>query len=230
MGDPLPPASSALREPNGLVAAGLDLSATRLIEAYRQGIFPWFSEGQPVLWWSPDPRMVLQLDRFKIARSLAKTSRRLHREARWRVSLDEAFGEVMQACAEPRDGAAGTWITPEMRQAYADLHRLQHAHSIEIWEGTALIGGLYGVSLGRMFFGESMFARRTDASKIALFALVETLKPLGFRMIDCQQNTDHLASLGAFEIPRSQFVESLSSLVDQPAPDWRAVEIGLPQA
>ena len=228
--DPLPSASKALSDPNGLVAAGRDLSATRLLEAYRAGIFPWFSRGQPVLWWSPDPRMTLRLDDFKVARSLIKTVRRLRRENSWRISLDNAFERVMQECAAPRAGSPGTWITPAMVSAYSDLHRLQLAHSVEIWEEHELVGGLYGVSIGRMFFGESMFARRTDASKVALYALVETLKTLGFRVIDCQQNTEHLASLGAIETSRSAFLSELESLIALPAPDWRAVEIGFPRA
>ncbi len=229
--EPLPPPSAALKEPNGLIAAGVDLTADRLIEAYRQGIFPWFSEGQPVLWWSPDPRMVLFIERFKVSRSLAKTARRVRREETWRISLDSAFERVMKQCAAPRDAHhAGTWITAAMIDTYSELHRLGLAHSVEIWEGEELIGGLYGVSIGRMFFGESMFARQTDASKLALFALVKTLEQLKFRVIDCQQNTGHLASLGAMEIPRASFLEELSVLVRQPPPDWSSVEIGFPLA
>ncbi len=230
-GEPLPPASLALTEPNGLLAAGRDLSAERLLEAYSGGIFPWYSEGQPVLWWSPDPRMVLSLDRFKVSRSLTKTLRRLHRQECWTITLDRAFAQVMQACAAPRDNVSpGTWITPAIRSAYGELHRRGMAHSVEVWENDALIGGLYGVSIGRMFFGESMFARRTDASKTALAALVQTLRRLEFRVIDCQQNTGHLASLGAHEISRENFLEEVSALIRLPAPDWSSVEMEIPQA
>ena len=229
--DPLPHPRTALTEPNGLLAAGFDLSAQRLIEAYHQGIFPWFSEGQPVLWWSPNPRMVLPLELFKTSRSLIKTSRRAQRDAAWRISLNEAFDSVIRECAAPRGTESpGTWITEAIIQAYSQLHQRGLAHSVEIWEHERLIGGLYGVSIGRMFFGESMFARRTDASKLALFALVKCLSQLNFRMIDCQQNTGHLASLGASEIPRERFLEELSVLVSQPGPDWSSVEIEFPHA
>ena len=229
---PLPPPSAALREPNGLLAAGHDLSATRLLEAYRSGIFPWYSEGQPVLWWSPDPRMVLALDRFKASRSLVKTVRKVRRDGLWTIAFDQDFAAVIHACAQPREGLGdGTWITPQIASAYCDLHRLGYAHSVEIRnEHQALIGGLYGVSIGRMFFGESMFAREPDASKIALFALVELLLAHGFRVIDCQQNTRHLASLGATEVPRVAFLSEVSELVAQPAPDWSAVRISFPNA
>jgi len=230
--DPLPPPHAALREPNGLLAAGNDLSAQRLLEAYRSGIFPWYSEGQPVLWWSPDPRMVLALDRFKASRSLVKTVRRIRREGLWSIAFDQDFAAVIQACAQPREGLGdGTWITAQIAAAYCDLHRLGHAHSVEIRnEDRALIGGLYGVSIGRMFFGESMFAREPDASKIALFALVELLLAQGFRVIDCQQNTRHLASLGATEVSRMAFLSEVSELVAQPSPDWSAVRISFPNA
>jgi leucyl/phenylalanyl-tRNA--protein transferase len=230
--DPLPPPSAALREPNGLLAAGHDLSATRLLEAYRSGIFPWYSEGQPVLWWSPDPRMVLALNRFKASRSLVKTVRKVRRDGLWTIAFDQDFAAVIHACAQPREGLGdGTWITPQIASAYCDLHRLGYAHSVEIRnEHQALIGGLYGVSIGRMFFGESMFAREPDASKIALFALVELLLAHGFRVIDCQQNTRHLASLGATEVPRVAFLSEVSELVAQPAPDWSAVRISFPNA
>lgn len=226
----LPDPSHALAEPNGLLAAGSDLSASRLIEAYSHGIFPWYSDGQPVLWWSPSPRMVLFVDEFKLSRSLTKTIRRLQREGCWHLSLDRAFERVMLECAAPRAGQDGTWITDLIRKAYVDLHQAGLAHSIEVWEGDELIGGLYGVSMGRMFFGESMFARRTDASKIALVALVRLLGKAGFSVIDCQQNTDHLASLGAREIPRSAFLEIIGKQTSMPTPDWSSLSISLPQA
>jgi leucyl/phenylalanyl-tRNA--protein transferase len=229
-GQPLPPPSSALKEPNGLLAAGRDLGPERLAEAYRHGIFPWFSEGQPVLWWSPSPRMVLFVDEFKLSRSLAKTIRRVAREQRWQVTLDQAFARVMAGCASPRDEQDGTWITASMQGAYLQLHHAGLAHSVEVWENDALIGGLYGVSIGRMFFGESMFARRTDASKIALAALVHTLREADFRVIDCQQNTAHLASLGAREIAREEFLNFVSRLTARPAPDWSGLRLSLPLA
>jgi leucyl/phenylalanyl-tRNA--protein transferase len=229
-GQPLPAPSLALTEPNGLLAAGRDLSAKRLLEAYRNGIFPWYSRGQPVLWWSPDPRMVLFLEEFRVTRSFAKTLRRLRREGRWRLTLDAAFARVMRECAAPRPDQDGTWITRAIREAYGELHARGCAHSVEVWEGEALVGGLYGVSIGRMFYGESMFARAADASKVALAALVATLREAGFRVIDCQQNTPHLASLGAREIDRSVFLQLVSELTEQPAPDWTAFRIGIPDA
>lgn len=227
-GQPLPPVSRALADPPGLLAAGRDLSARRLLEAYRHGIFPWYSEGQPVLWWSPDPRMVLYLDEFKLTRSLTKTLRRIRREGNWRIGLDGRFADVMLACAAPRPDQDGTWITPAIIAAYSELHRIGHAHSVEIHVGDELIGGLYGVSIGRMFFGESMFTRRTDASKCALAALVWALRSLEFSVIDCQQATGHLASLGARAIPRDQFIRHVTRLSAQPAPDWAAVQVGFP--
>lgn len=229
-GEPLPDPERALREPNGLLAAGRDLGVARLTEAYRRGIFPWYSEGQPVLWWSPAPRMVLFVDEFVVSRSLRKTLRRLAREGRWRVTLDRAFERVMGECAGPRPGQDGTWITARMREAYAAMHRAGLAHSVEVWEGDALVGGLYGVSIGRMFFGESMFARRTDASKVALAALVRLLQRAGFRVIDCQQDTAHLASLGAREIDRKQFLQIVSLMTSMPAPDWPGLTVSLPEA
>jgi leucyl/phenylalanyl-tRNA--protein transferase len=219
-----------MREPNGLLAAGRDLSAGRLLEAYAQGIFPWFSDGQPVLWWSPDPRMVLFIDEFKISRSLAKTLRRLRAEGRWRVTKDAAFERVMRECAAPRPDQDGTWITDGIVAAYCALHALGLAHSVEVWSDDALIGGLYGVGIGRMFYGESMFARATDASKVALSALVSMLREADFRVIDCQQNTRHLASLGAREIGRSAFLRLVSTLTALPAPDWRGLSIEIPDA
>lgn len=217
--DPFPPVESALRDPNGLLAAGGDLSPERLLDAYRQGIFPWFSEGEPVLWWSPDPRMVLFPGELKVSRSLAKALRNRDYEVR----ADTAFREVMEACAAPRRGQRGTWIMPKMVRAYCRLHRLGHAHSVETWIGGELAGGLYGIAIGQAFFGESMFSRAADASKIALVHLVRHLQRLGFGMIDCQQSTPLLASLGAREIPRAEFTRRLKDLVHYAgtASHWR---------
>lgn len=199
-----PPLERALQEPNGLLAVGGELSVERLLQGYALGIFPWFSEGDPILWWSPDPRMVLFPDELKISKSLQK--RLKHAEVR----VDSDFRAVMQACAEaPRAGQNGTWILPEMIEAYCELHRLGHAHSVEVWQENELVGGLYGVGLGGVFFGESMFHRATDASKIALVHLAR----LGYGMIDCQMHTPHLASLGAREITRREFAEKLRELV-----------------
>ena len=213
-----PPVTQALRSPNGLLAAGGDLSTARLLEAYRHGIFPWFSEGEPILWWSPDPRMVLLPGEFKLSHSLRKTLRKGDHEVR----TDTAFEQVMRACAAPREGANGTWIHEEMIGAYCELHRLGYAHSIETWMNGQLAGGLYGIALGRMFYGESMFSRRTDASKIALAHLAAQLKRWDFGMIDCQMNTPHLASLGAREIPRKEFIARLQELINYaPVTAWR---------
>lgn len=220
-GQPLPAPGTALRDPNGLLAAGEDLTPQRLVEAYSRGIFPWHQDDQPVLWWSPDPRMVLFIHQFRLHRSLVKRLRAVRREGRWRISLDHAFEAVMQACAERPDD--GTWIDDRIMAAYGGLHRDGLAHSVEIWEDDALVGGLYGVGLGRMFFGESMFARRTDASKCALAALVHAMRPWGVQAIDCQQETGHLGSLGAAPIPRTRFLALLASEVPAPAPDWAAI-------
>ncbi len=228
--DALPDPAQALREPNGLLAAGADLSAARLLEAYRNGIFPWYAEGQPVLWWSPDPRMVLYLDEFKASRSLRKTMRRVRRDGRWRLSVDACFERTMRECALPHEGRPATWITPDILAAYVELHHIGAAHSVEAWEGERLVGGLYGVSIGRMFFGESMFTRVPDASKLALAALVRLLRRNGFRVIDCQQDTRHLASLGARPIPRASFLRQVAELVQQPGPEWQASSIELPDA
>jgi leucyl/phenylalanyl-tRNA--protein transferase len=209
---PFPPLESALREPNGLLAAGGDLSPQRLIEAYKRGIFPWFNPGDPILWWSPDPRMVLFPDELKISRSLRKTLK----TPPYEIRVDTAFRQVMEACAAPRDGHSGTWITPAMIAAYTELHRQGLAHSVETWMNGKLVGGLYGISLGRMFYGESMFSLATDASKIAFVHLVRQLERWGFGMIDCQMKTAHLASLGAREIPRAEFSQKLSELVNFP--------------
>lgn len=211
---PFPPSVRALREPNGLLAAGGTLSPERLLDAYRCGIFPWYSEGQPVLWWTPDPRMVLFPAEFRLPRSLAKRMRRRDYEVR----VDTAFEAVMRACAAPRSDEAGTWITGDMIKAYCTLHRMGHAHSVETWIDGELAGGLYGIALGRMFYGESMFTLAPDASKIALAILVRRLEERQFGMIDCQMNTAHLARFGAREISRDDFSRRLAELVNCPAP------------
>ena len=208
-----PPLERALDEPNGLLAAGGDLSAGRLLAAYRRGIFPWFSAGEPILWWSPDPRMVLYPAEIRVSRSLRKALRRDDYEIR----VDTAFGAVMRACAEPRPQQAGTWIVPAMVSAYSALHAQGYAHSVETWREGLLVGGLYGVAIGRVFFGESMFARVTDASKLALVHLARQLGRWRFGIIDCQMRTAHLASLGAREIARARFSRELQQLVNYPA-------------
>ena len=210
--DPFPPVEHALRDPNGLLAAGADLSPARLLDAYRRGIFPWFSEDDPLLWWSPDPRMVLFVDELHVTRSL----RRVLRSGRFVVSFDRAFADVRAGCAEPRRDEPGTWITGDMVEAYTALARLGHAHSVETWADGRLVGGLYGVTIGRMFYGESMFSRQSDASKVALAALVRQLGRWEFEMIDCQMSTDHLASLGAREVPRPEFLARVRQLADRP--------------
>ena len=201
-----PPVEEAMREPNGLLAAGGDLSGARLMAAYRQGIFPWFGEDDPILWWSPDPRCVLWPADFKASRSLRRSIRR----GSFECTEDAAFAPVMDACAEPRADAAGTWITADMRLAYLDLHRFGHAHSIETWSHGELVGGLYGVRIGPVFFGESMFSRRSDASKAALQHLAA--KP-DIELIDCQLTTAHLVSLGAVEMDRAEFMLQLERLL-----------------
>ena len=210
--DPFPPVERALRDPNGLLAAGGDLSPERLVDAYSRGVFPWFGEEDPLLWWSPDPRMVLFADELHVSRSL----RKVIRSGRFTVTFDTAFADVMRGCAEPRDGQDGTWITPAMRQAYSRLAMLGYAHSVEAWTGGALAGGLYGVAIGRMFFGESMFTRQSDASKVAFVCLVRHLQRWRFPMIDCQMSTAHLATLGAREIRRADFLEEVRRLVQEP--------------
>ncbi len=202
-------------EPEGLLAVGGDLSSSRLLLAYSTGIFPWFSEDEPILWWSPDPRCILDPAELKISRSLAKTLR----QGRFRTSFDEAFPAVVAACADSRrKHEAGTWITHDMLQAYERLHRLGFAHSVECWQGDELVGGLYGVCLGRCFFGESMFHRSTDASKVALVTLVRWMEEKGWGLIDCQVPNPHLVSLGAKEIPRREFLRRLRSGGVTPGP------------
>jgi leucyl/phenylalanyl-tRNA--protein transferase len=222
---PLPPASTALgpdSDAPGLVAAGGRVSPARLLQAYSQGIFPWYSAGQPVLWWSPDPRMVLPVAEFRASQSLKKTLRRFLRTPGCTLRFDSQFEAVMHACATtPREGQDGTWIVPAMVDAYTAWHHLGQVHSVETWVDGQLVGGLYFVAIGRMCFGESMFAHRTDASKIALAALVVACRARGVALIDCQQNTRHLASLGAREVPRKAFVAHVAQAVLlQPAADW----------
>lgn len=213
----LPPASRALLEPNGLLAVGGALTPEWLVHAYRHGAFPWFAEGQPILWWSPDPRAVLFPPEFRRSRSLRRSLRSRGFETR----LDTAFEAVMTGCAAPRDGQPGTWLVPAMRRAYARLHRLGLAHSVETWRDGRLVGGLYGVALGAVFFGESMFAQETDASKVALARLVEECEARGVELIDCQQPTAHLASLGSRAIPREDFCARLARLADPGRDLWR---------
>ncbi|MDJ0806561.1 MAG: leucyl/phenylalanyl-tRNA--protein transferase [Gammaproteobacteria bacterium] len=198
---PFPDVALAETEPNGLLALGGDLSPERLINAYRHGIFPWFSENEPILWWSPDPRTVLYPTKIRISRSLRKTLRK----GIFRVSFDNAFAQVITACSQPRKDAPGTWLVPEMIEAYLQLHALDLAHSVEVWQENRLIGGLYGVAIGGVFYGESMFSRVSDSSKVALVQLCSHLLERGFRLIDCQVYTEHLISLGAEEIPRERF-------------------------
>jgi leucyl/phenylalanyl-tRNA--protein transferase len=209
---PFPPLAKALESPNGLLCAGGDLSPARIVDAYSRGIFPWFSEGDPILWWSPDPRMVLFPEELKVSRSLRK--RVAH--DRFETRFDTAFRDVIEACAEPRAGQSGTWIVPEMIEAYARLHELGFVHSVESWRDGELVGGLYGMALGDAFFGESMFSRAPDASKVALVRLVERLRERGCRVIDCQQATGHLASMGAREIPRDAFAKLLQDSIQYP--------------
>jgi leucyl/phenylalanyl-tRNA--protein transferase len=211
--DAFPPVEQALKEPDGLLAAGGDLSPERLLAAYRRGIFPWYSRGQPILWWSPDPRAVLSPREMKVSRSLAKTLR----NAGFVVRFDTVFGEVMRACGALRP--EGTWISREMRDAYLRLHRLGHAHSVEVWRDDQLVGGLYGVALGRLFFGESMFSRERDASKVALKHLCDRLIARDYVLIDCQMATTHLQSLGAKLIPRSEFTR-LTAIHTQDTANW----------
>jgi leucyl/phenylalanyl-tRNA--protein transferase len=207
-----PPLAKAMTSPNGLLCAGGDLSPERLVDAYRHGIFPWFSEGDPILWWSPDPRMVLFPDELKVSRSL----RRAVARGTYEIRFDSVFGEVIEACAEPRAGQQGTWIVPQMVAAYKRLHELGFAHSVESWRDGELVGGLYGIALRRVFFGESMFTRAPDASKVALVTLVERLRQEDYRVIDCQQATAHLASLGARQIPRKAFAQLLEESIQYP--------------
>ena len=201
-----PAVSSALRDPDGLLAIGGDLEPGTLLNAYRRGIFPWYSQGQPILWWSPDPRCVLDPDQVRINRSLARTLKR----NTFKVSFNQAFAEVVQGCSAPRAGATGTWITTDMAAAYNRLHKLGHALSCECWHEGALAGGIYGVVIGKVFFGESMFSRKADASKVALVHLARMLHKRHFRLIDCQIHSRHLESLGAQSMPRDVFINILN--------------------
>lgn len=212
-----PPASRALHRPNGLLAAGGALTPEWLLAAYRRGIFPWFNDGEPILWWSPDPRMVVFPNRVRLTRSLRKTLR----NAAYEVRLDHDFPAVIRACAAPREPGGGTWITPEIQDAYIRMHELGYAHSVETYMNGELAGGLYGMALGRAFYGESMFSWRTDASKIAFAHLTRFLEQREFRVLDCQMTTSHLASLGGQEIPRSAFVELLDEATQEGPPPAR---------
>jgi len=216
--DRFPPSQFALEEPNGLLAAGGDLSPERIVAAYRRGVFPWYSPGQPVLWWTPDPRMVLYPQEFRRSRSLAKTIR----HARMEVVLDEDFAGVLEGCASPRHKSRGTWITPEMAAAYTALHQRGIAHSIEARRDGALVGGLYGLLIGQVFFGESMFSEERDASKVALAGLVDRCLAAGVALIDCQLPSPHLESLGCRAIPRPAFEAQLALLLDHPDADLPA--------
>lgn len=205
-----PTLNKALREPNGLLAAGGDLSTARLITAYRHGCFPWYQDGQPLLWWSPDPRTVLLPDNLHIARSL----RKVLRSDQFTVTFDRNFAEVIHACAQPRQDEHGTWITSAMQAAYIELHVQGYAHSVEVWQNDQLVGGLYGIAIGQLFFGESMFSRTSNASKVAFVTLVSTLKAAGFVLIDCQMPTTHLQNFGAQSISRERFSEYLREHLD----------------
>lgn len=208
-----PSVHEALEEPNGLLAAGGSLAPSRLLSAYSKGIFPWYELDQPILWWSPDPRLILVPDNLLVSRSLA----RLKRRNSYSFSIDKKFVEVMQNCAAARPGSDGTWITDEMFSAYNILHQEGVAHSVEVWSGARLVGGLYGVAIGKVFFGESMFSKEANTSKLALVYLVNQLQSWGFELIDCQVTSNHLLSLGATEISRNHFMEELDRLLVQQA-------------
>ena len=211
-----PDPATALKNPNGLLAVGGDLQPMRLLQAYQRGIFPWFDADQPPLWWTPDPRMVLFPQELHISRSLHKAIR----NCRFMLSSDQAFTQVMAACAGPRGGAQGTWITEEMQNAYLSLHQLGFAHSVEVWDNDVLVGGLYGLAMGKVFFGESMFSSKSNASKIAFVHVVQTLAAAGVELIDCQVANPHLESLGARSIPRKQFMQFLPACTDVPKPAY----------
>ena len=205
LADDFPDVSFALNDPNGLLAIGGDMSATRLVDAYQRGIFPWFNEGQPILWWSPDPRCVLEPGKLKISRSL----RKILRKKQFSVTFNQSFEQVIKACAEPRKGINDTWITTEMMNAYNDLYQSGYAHSVECWHDGKLAGGLYGVAIGKIFFGESMFSRKNDASKVALVHLMQQIEVRDFRLIDCQVHSHHLQNLGAEPMPRNMYINIL---------------------
>ena len=211
-GAPFPPTTTALDNPNGLLAGGGDLSPQRILNAYRRGIFPWFSDNSPILWWSPDPRCIIVPDKVHLSR---RTRRRFN-SGQYRLTLNTAFSEVIHACAAAREEQEGTWLTGGMQEAYIDLHRLGYAHSLEVWLGAELAGGIYGLAIGAAFFGESMFSRHTDGSKIALVALCKLLCRSGMPLLDCQVGNPHLFSMGAEEVSRKVFETRLAGLVDQP--------------
>lgn len=215
-----PSVHEALEEPNGLLAAGGSLSPSSLLSAYRKGIFPWYELGQPILWWSPDPRLVLIPEYLLVSRSLGKLARR----NTYSFSVDKKFSDVMQNCAEARHGSNGTWITDEMLNAYTVLHQEGAAHSVEVWSGERLVGGLYGVAIGKVFFGESMFSKESNTSKLALVYLANQLQNWGFELIDCQVSSNHLLSLGAIEISRNHFIKELGRLLNQQtlSTSWQA--------
>ncbi len=210
---PFPPSEWALRRPNGLLAWGGGLEPERLLRAYRLGIFPWYSEDEPILWWTPDPRCVLIPGQVY----LSSRTRRRFNSHRYRVTADTDFASVMAGCAEPRDGAAGTWITEELTAAYVELHARGITHSVEVWQDHQLVGGIYGMALGKVFFGESMFSRAVDASKIAVVALCRQLQNWSFELLDCQVTNPHLISLGAVELPRTEFESRIAHLLAQSA-------------
>lgn len=212
---PFPPANRAMRDPNGLLAIGGDLSVTRLLRAYSQGIFPWYNPDEPILWWCPDPRAVLVPAEFHTSRSL---QRRL-RKGDFAISFDRVFEKVVESCAAPRSRGRGTWLGADMQRAYSELFRLGHAHSLEVWKEGRLVGGIYGVALGRVFFGESMFSAIEDASKVALHHLCRQLTKWGYHLLDCQIASAHLTSLGAIEIPRDEFLHRLRQAQEQPGRD-----------
>ena len=208
-----PPLTKAMKDPDGLLAAGGCLSTKRLLKAYRSGIFPWYSPGEPILWWSPNPRLILFPEQLKVSRSLRKTLRK----NTLTFTVDSAFDQVIAACAKPRSYSEGTWISDDMQQAYCRLHQLGYAHSAEAWLNGELVGGLYGIALGKVFFGESMFHTYTDASKVVFVSLIEQLKLWGYQLIDCQVHSQHLESLGAINCERSEFISLLNRYCDEPA-------------
>ncbi|RKZ73851.1 MAG: leucyl/phenylalanyl-tRNA--protein transferase [Gammaproteobacteria bacterium] len=210
--DDFPPLEQALEHPDGLLAVGGDLTPNRIIIAYRLGIFPWYNDDEPILWWSPSQRMVLFPERLKVSRSLRKTIRK----GKFTVTMDQSFREVINACAGSRRHQDGTWITDDMQSAYCQLHNYGFAHSVESWYEGRLVGGLYGIALGKVFFGESMFSRMSDASKVAFAHLVWQLQRWGYELIDCQVQTSHLESLGAYDIPRPQYRTLLNQLCELP--------------
>jgi len=224
---PFPPTEQALRRPNGLLAWGGDLQPTRLLSAYRQGIFPWFSEGEPILWWTPDPRCVLLPQQVH----LSNRTRRRFNSGCYRVTADTAFAAVMDGCAEPRDGVAGTWITPELKASFVELHQRGITHSVEVWQDQQLVGGIYGMAIGKVFFGESMFSRAVDASKIALVALCRQLQQWSFELLDCQVTNPHLLSMGATELPRAEFNRRISRGIKKTSQEgnWRDAFTVLPR-